>query len=192
MDKSDNIQDLQIDLATRSKWNIGFYWSGLVYWIFVLIVANVLPLDTAKFIWLIGGFFIVPVAIPFSRLAGAEAFPKNNPLADLAGQTHATVNMLGFPIVLVPLIFYPEAQILMMAIIYCIDFYVFTWAFGSRLFIVAAVIRVVGASAIWFFLPEFRLTLLPAFVALTYLGLTIAIPIQRKKWEMDMQCATGA
>lgn len=183
MTDSDGIQDLQIDLAKRSKWNIGFYWSGLVYWVFVLIVGNVFPLESVKFVWLIGGFFIVPIAIPFSRLLGAEAFPKDNLLADLAGRTHATVNVLGFPIILVPLIFYPEAQILMMAIVYCIDFYVFTWAFGSRLFIVVASLRVAGASAIWFFLPEYRLTLLPVFVALTYLALTIAIPVQRKKWE---------
>jgi hypothetical protein len=97
MDKADNIQDLQRDLATRSMWNVGFYWSGLVYWILVLVMGNILPLDTAKFIWLAGGFFIVPIAMPSSRLASAEAFPKNNPLADLAGQTHATVIMLGFP-----------------------------------------------------------------------------------------------
>ena len=116
-----NLQDIRIDLARKSKWNVGFYWSGLVFWVFVFVIGNLFPLSTAKIIWLVGGFFIVPVAIPFSRLCGGEAFPKNNPLADLAGQTHATVTMLGFPMVLVPLMFYPEAQILMMAILYCID-----------------------------------------------------------------------
>lgn len=184
MTNYDSLQALRIDLAQKSKWNIGFYWSGFFYWIFVLTVGVAVPLDTAKYVWLIGGFFIVPVAILLSRFLGTEAFPKANTLADLAGQTHATVNVLGFPVILVPLIFYPEAQILMMAIMYCIDFYVFTWVFGSRLFLVAASIRVVGASAIWFFLPEVRLTLLPAFVALTYLGLMVAIPHQRKKWEI--------
>lgn len=187
MHQSDSIQDLRIDLAKRSKWNIGFYWSGLVFWLFVLITGNVFPLDTAKYYWLIGGFCIVPVAIPFSQLLGAEAFPKDNTLADLAGRTHATVNVLAFPAILVPLIFYPEAQILMMAVIYCVDFFVFTWAFGSRLFIIAASLRVAGASAIWFLLPEFRLTLLPLFVALTYGALTIAIPVQRRKWEKNAQ-----
>jgi len=184
MSSSRSIQDHQIDLASKSKWNIGFYWSGFCYWIFVLLIGNTFPLDTAKFIWLIGGGFIVPLAIPLSRLCRAEPFPKENPLADLVGQTHVTVTLLGFPVILVPLIFYQEAQILMMAIIYCIDFYVFTWAFGSRLFILAAGFRVIGACAIWLFLPEFRLTLLPAFVALTYLVLTVIIPIQRRKWEM--------
>lgn len=179
------LKELRLDLARKSKWNIGFYWSGLCFWIFVLIIGNTFPLDTAKFIWLIGGVFIVPVAIPFSRLCAAQPFPKNNSLADLVGQTHATVNVLGFPVIAVSLIFFPQVQILMMAIMYCVDFFVFTWAFGSKLFIRVAFFRVFGASVIWFLLPEFRLTLLPAFVALTYLGLVISIPIERKKWETN-------
>ena len=183
MNEMDSLKELRLDLARKSKWNIGFYWSGLVFWIFVLVIGNILSLSTAKFVWLIGGFFIVPIAIPFSRLFGAVAFPKNNSLADLAGQTHATVTMFGFPMVLVPLIFYPEAQILMMAILYCIDFYVFGWVFGSRIFVIGASVRVIGSTAIWFFLPEYRLTILPAFVALTYLALVIAIPIYRARWE---------
>lgn len=191
MTNHDSLQALRIDLAKKSKWNIGFYWSGFFYWIFVLAVGVAFPLDTAKYMWLIGGFLIVPVAIPLSRFLGAEAFPKANTLADLAGQTHATVNVLGFPVILVSLIFYPEAQILMMAIMYCIDFYVFTWVFGSRLFLVAASIRVMGACVIWFFLPEIKLTLLPAFIALTYLGLMVAIPHQRKKWEIAQNVQAG-
>lgn len=188
----DSLQELRLDLARKSKWNIGFYWSGLVFWIFILVIGNIFPLSTAKYIWLFSGFFIVPVAILFSRLFGAVALPKNNPLADLAGQTHATVTMFGFPMVVVPLIFYPEAQILMMAILYCIDFYVFGWVFGSRIFVIGASIRIIGSTAIWFFLPEYRLTALPAFVALTYLAFTVAIPIQRAKWEQEYQRAHGA
>lgn len=58
----------------------------------------------------------------------------------------------------------------------------YVWFIGG-LFIGAASIRVIGACAIWFFLPQFRLTVFPPFVALTYLGLVITIPIERKKWE---------
>jgi len=188
----DSFKEVRFDLARKSKWNIGFFWSGLIFWIFVLVVGNVLPLSTAKYAWLIAGFSIVPLAIPFSRFYGADAFPKNNTLADLTGKTHATVTTFGFPIVLVSLILYPEAQILVMSILNCIDFYVFGWAFGSRIFVVGASIRVIGSTAIWFLLPEYRLTLLPSFVALSYLAFIIAIPVYRAKWEQEIESAHGA
>lgn len=188
----ENLRELRIDLARRSKWNVGFFWSGLALWIFILVTGNLYPLSTAKFAWLVGGFFVVPLAIPISKLFEAEPFPKNNTLADLAGKTHGSVTTLGFPIVLISLIFFPEGQILVMAILYCLDFYVFGWVFGSGIFITGASIRIVGATAIWFFLPEFRLTLLPAFVALTYLVFAITIPIQRQKWEEQNLGANGA
>jgi|SRR5690625_22613 len=187
-----NLFELRADLTKKSQWNIGFYWAGLVYWIFILVVGIIFPLEIAKYLWLFGGFSIMPLAMLFSRFMNAEAFPKDNPLADLTGLTHAFVAMLGFPMLLVSLIFYPEAQILMMAILYCIDFYVFSWVFQSRIFTIVACVRVVAACLIWFLLPEFRVNLLPAFVASTYLFLVLRIPVERKKWAHNLQVVNNA
>jgi hypothetical protein len=177
-----NLVSLQIDLAQRSKWNIGYFLSGLVFWIYVLITFLNVPVDKAPTYWLVGTFFIFPIAILFSKLCNADPFTKDNKLADLVGFTHMSVIGMSMPIILVIYFKYPEALLLTMAIAYCIDFYVMSWAFGSRIFGASAGIRVFLSSAAWLFLPEYRDLLIPVIVLVSYSLLVIFIPIKRNAW----------
>jgi len=177
-----NLVNLQIDLAQRGKWNIGYFLSGLVFWIYVLTIFLNVPIDKAPTYWLVGTFFIFPIAILFSKLCNADPFTKGNRLADLVGYTHMSVITMSFPIILVVYFKYPEALLLTMAVAYCIDFYVMSWAFGSRIFGLSAAIRVFLSSAAWLFFPEYRDLLIPVIVLLTYASLVIFIPIKRNSW----------
>lgn len=182
-----NIQNVdfgsaRIDLANRSQWNIGYFCAGLIFWIFVAVLGQIYPLDAARIFWLVGTFFIFPIAVISSRLFGADPFTKGNHLADLVGYTHMSVIAMSFPLVLASFLYYPEAMLLVMAIAYCIDFYVMSWAYGSSLFWIHAAVRVVAVSGIWFLLPDWRLPLIPAVIALLYLLTILAIPVMRKRW----------
>ena len=177
-----DLVNLQIDLAQRSKWNIGYFISGLVFWIYVLTTFLNVPIDEAPTYWLVGTFFIFPVAILFSKLCNADPFTKGNKLADLVGYTHMSVITMSMPIILVVYFKYPEALLLTMAIAYCIDFYVMSWAFGSRLFGLSAGIRVFLTSAAWLFLPAYRDFLIPVIVMASYSSLVILIPLKRSAW----------
>ncbi|MFT4731783.1 MAG: hypothetical protein ACI89W_000796 [Gammaproteobacteria bacterium] len=173
---------LQIDLAKRSKWNIGYFLSGLVFWFFVLIIYFNISKNEAPTFWLVGTFFIFPVAIIFSKLCKADPFTKGNKLADLVGHTHMSVVSMSFPIILIVYFNYPDALLLTMSIAYCIDFYVMSWAFGSRMFGIAAGVRVFLSSAVWLFLPEYRDMLIPTIVLLSYSFLVVLIPVKRSIW----------
>ena len=43
-----SLSALRVDLARRSKWNIGYMVAGLVYWSFATVVGTILPMESAK------------------------------------------------------------------------------------------------------------------------------------------------
>jgi hypothetical protein len=93
-----------------------------------------------------------------------------------------SVIAMTFPIIIACAIFRPGALLLVMAIVYCLDFYVLSWAFGSPLFGIPAAVRVSTVSLIWFTTPGWRMSVLPAWVAALYVGTVLAIPVVRRRW----------
>jgi len=186
------LADLRTELAHRSKWNLGYFWSGFLFWVFVAATGSALPLSHARVYWLVGTFFIFPVAVAMSKLVGADPFGKGNALGELVGYTHMSVISLTFPLVLAAFVYLPEALLLVMAIAYCVDFYVMTWAFGHRIFGLHATMRVVAVTVIWFAVPSWRTTVLPAVVAFAYLGTALALPFLRARWLKQRSGAQSA
>ena len=177
-----DLQALQLDLAKRSRWNIGYFCAGLIFWLYATVVGAYIPLELARIYWLVGSFFIFPIAVLMSRIIGADPFTKGNSLADLVGYTHMSVITMTFPIVIAAFLYFPYALVFVMAIAYCLDFYVMTWAFGSRIFGIHAALRMITVSIIWFGLPDWRTTVLPASVAFAYLVTVILLPVLRRRW----------
>lgn len=178
----DNLNALRLDAARRGKWNIGFFAAGAVFWLSATVIGVTVELSQARVFWIVGTFLILPVAVIFSRLFGADPFTKGNTLGELIGYTHMSVIAMTFPIVLASAIFLPEALLLVMAIAYCLDFYVMSWAFGTRLFGVHAAVRVVTVSIVWFAVPQWRVSVLPALVSALYLATMFMIPVFRRRW----------
>ena len=177
-----DIIKLRVDATIRGKWNIGFFAAGFIFWIFIGIICNSFPLETAK-IYMVGGtFFIFPLAVLFSKLFKADPFTKGNTIGELVGYTHMSVIALSFPIVILTAIFLPDALIFVMAILYCLDFYVMTWSFGTPLFGVHAVLRTILVTLIYFAIPAYRFTVLPFIISFLYLTTVVLIPILRTKW----------
>jgi hypothetical protein len=187
-----DLADLRTELAHRSKWNVGYFWSGFLFWVFVAAVGSVLPLSQARVYWLIGTFLIFPVAVAVSKLVGADPFGKGNALGELVGYTHMSVISLTFPLVLAAFVYLPEALPLVMAIAYCVDFYVMSWAFGHPVFGIHAAVRVVAVTIIWFAMPGWRMTVLPAVVAFAYLVTALALPFLRSRWLEQRSSAPSA
>ena len=178
----EDLDRLRVDAAERGQWNIGFFAAGAVFWIAVTVIGMTVELRHARVFWIVGTFLILPVAVMFSRLFGADPFTKGNALGELVGYTHMSVIAMMLPIVIGCAIVYPEALLLVMAIAYCLDFYVMSWAFGSPLFGIHAVVRVASVCLIWLVLPEWRMLVLPAWVAALYVGTVMALPALRRRW----------
>jgi hypothetical protein len=179
----ERLQDLRIDLAARSKWNIGYFYAGLVFWLYAAVVGWVYPVQVAKVYWLIGTFFIFPMAMLASKLLGADPFSKGNPLGEIVGYTHMSVLGMMLPLILVAAVQYPDLMILVMAIAYSLDFFLMSWAFGSRLFGIHASVRTVVVTVIWLAWPAERTWLIPIAVALAYGTTVVLIPRLRRQWQ---------
>jgi hypothetical protein len=173
---------LRVDLAQRSKWNIGYFCSGFLFWVYAAAIGSVFPLAVARVYWLVGTFFIFPVAVAVSRVLRADPFSKGNALGEVVGYTHMSIITMTLPLVLLAFIYFPEAMILVMAISYCLDFYLMTWAFGSPLFGLHAALRTVVVTIIWFALPAWRASALPLAVAMAYLITVVLISPLRRQW----------
>jgi hypothetical protein len=171
-----------MDLASRSGWNIGFFVAGMLLWIGILITNLTVPIETARMIWIALTFGVFPIAVLVSKLVQADPFCKDNPLGQLVGYTHMSVVSLSFPIFIIAAIYDPHIQLLAMAILLSIDFYVMSWAFGSAVFGLHAVARTVLVTIIWVAFPESRLTLIPLLVAAFYFATVILLPILRRRW----------
>jgi len=177
-----DLAELRVDAAIRGKWNIGFFASGFTFWIFIGIICNSFPLETARIYMVAGTFLIFPLAVLFSKLFKADPFTKGNSIGELVGYTHMSVITMSFPIVILTAIYLPNALIFVMAILYCLDFYVMTWSFGTWLFGIHAAFRTIIVSLIYFAIPAYRFTLLPFIIALLYLTTVLLIPVLRTKW----------
>jgi hypothetical protein len=186
---------LRVDLAQRSKWNIGYFVSGFLFWVYAAAIGSVFPLLVARVYWLVGTFFIFPVAVAISRLLRADPFSKGNALGEVVGYTHMSIIAMTLPLVLSAFIYFPDAMILVMAIAYCLDFYLMTWAFGSPVFGLHAALRTLAVTTIWFAWPEWRASALPLTVALAYLVTVVLIPPLRRQWlkeQAAIQYSTNA
>ena len=177
-----NLSSLRMDMATRSGWNIGFFVAGMLLWIGILITNLTAPIETARMIWIALTFGVFPIAVLVSKLVRADPFCKHNPLGQLVGYTHMSVVSLSFPIFIIAAIHDPHIQLLAMAILLSIDFYVMSWAFGSAVFGLHAALRTVLVTIIWVTFPASRLTLIPLLVATFYLGTILLLPVLRRRW----------
>ena len=178
----ENLGELRHDLAVRSKWQLGFFWAGLVYWCYAAAVGWLYPLEIARLLWLIGTSLIFPVAILASRILRIDPFSKANPLGALMGYTHMSVILMMLPMVMIAYVYYSDFMILILAVATSLSYYVMSWAFGSPLFALHAALRTVAIAVIWLALPTVRAWLVPLVVAAAY-GMTIVIsPILREKW----------
>ena len=187
----DSLTAMRIDLARRSKWNIGYLVAGLVYWSFAAIVGSILPMESAKLLWMIGGFTVFPMAIGFSYALRSDPFCKGNPLGSLMGLAHGGMIGLSTPLLIALFRDHPMALPLCAAIVFGASFTVFFWAFGDPIFLAHIIVRVAGVTAIWFALPAHRFSVLPAFVAALYLITFLLLPARRQRW-MDVQLRSAA
>ncbi|MDO8289175.1 MAG: hypothetical protein Q7T44_08155 [Parvibaculum sp.] len=187
-----DLREVRKDLAIRSFWNIGFFIAGFIFWTFVLVTGQMYPLEQSKAFWLAGTFLIFPTAVLASKLVGADPFTKGNRLADLVGYTHMSAIALSFPLVIASFIYFPEAMLLVMAIAYCIDFYVMSWAFGTRIFGIHAAVRVLLASFFWFMFPATREIVIPVIVASCYMATVLLIPPVRRNWLHESRLLENA
>ncbi|QSE98660.1 DUF7010 family protein [Fulvivirga lutea] len=177
-----DLLSLRVDLAKRSKWNIGYFASGCFFWIFVGFVTNNYSVEKSRIYLVLGTFFIFPMALLLSKIFKADPFSTKNTLGKLIGITHMCVVFFSLPLVVLTAMTEPNSLILVMAVLYCLDFYVMAWSFGTWIFTAHAILRIIIVTLIYMVFPAYIFTIIPFSIAFLYLITIIFSQILRKRW----------
>ncbi len=167
----------QLGSFVRLKGGFPFPLAGAVYWAALGVAGYYLPLESWNLAAFVFSGAIFPLAILLSKIFRSDFMKDSTATGDVLGP--AFTAMLLFYAIAFPAYFAaPELVPLIVAVGMSQHWPVIGWSYGKpALYSAHAVIRAIGAAAIWVMLPDGRTTLLPFWVAAVYLGTVAAILI---------------
>ena len=178
----------QLGSFGRLKGGYTFPLAGAVYWAAIGIAGYHLPAGSWILIAFIFSGAIFPLAWLLSRLSGIDFMKDKTATGDVLGP--AFVSMLLFwPIAFAAYGHAPQLVPLILAIGMSQHWPIIGWSYGKPgLYSAHAIVRAVGALAIWALLPEGRFTFIPFWVAAVYLATVAAILIA---WRREAAASTA-
>lgn len=149
--------------------------AGTVYWGVLAWLGTFAGLHNWSVLAFIGSGTIFPMALLFAAIFRNPFMKDKTAAGDVL--LPAFISMLLFwPMIVAAFKVAPELVPLILAIGMSLHWPVIGWSYGrTGLFSAHAIIRALVCVLIWFWMPEARLTLLPAAVAGIYLLTVIAI-----------------
>ena len=157
--------------------------AGAVYWAAIGILGYYLPLNIWLPMTLFCTFLIFPIAILLAKLFNNDFLKDKQAAGSVV--IAALISMYSFWAMLVPALqTSPQLAILILAIGMAIHWPVIGWSYDrTALFSAHLIVRSAVVLAIWYILPEARMTLLPFSVSLIYILTVIAILRDVKRLE---------
>lgn len=155
--------------------------AGAVYWAALGVAGYYLSVED----WILAAFIfsgaIFPLALLLARLFRCDFMQDKTATGDVLGPTFAGM-LLFWPIAFVAYGNAPQIVPLILAIGMSQHWPVIGWSYGKPgLYTAHAVVRALGALAIWALVPDGRFTLIPFWVAAVYLGTVAAILMVAKR-----------
>jgi len=179
----------QLGSFVRPKGGFPFPLAGAVYWLALGVAGSYLPLKSWNLAAFIFSGAIFPLAILFSKLFRSDFMKDRTATGDVLGPAF-TAMLLFYAIAFPAYAYAPELVPLIVAVGMSQHWPVIGWSYGKpALYSAHAVIRALGALAIWVWLPGDRTTLLPFWVAFVYLGTVAAIVMV---WRREARAAAAA
>lgn len=179
MISSENLREEKKRILALTGGGISLTVAGGIYWL----VAGIFGLFLSEGAWVFSVAFasglIFPLGLLLEKPLGSKLIPDNAPLAALAGFAVLSINLL-WPVHIAIIIVAPELLPLSLAIGMGLHWPIIGWMYDSRACLTHALVRVFAASAIWYFLPDQRFTLLPFILALIYAMTTVWLRSEAK------------
>jgi len=178
----------QLASFVRLKGGFPFPLAGSAYWIALGVAGYSLTLESWNLAAFVFSGAIFPLAILLSKIFRSDFMKDKTATGDVLGP--AFVSMLLFYAIAFPAFAYaPELVSLIVAVGMSQHWPVIGWGYGKpALYSAHSIVRALGAAAIWVWLPDDRLTLLPFWVAAVYLGTVAAIVIV---WRREAAARTA-
>jgi hypothetical protein len=179
----------QLGSFVRLKGGFPFPLAGAVYWLALGVAGYYLKLESWNLAAFIFSGAIFPLAVVLSKIFRSDFMKDKTATGDVLGPAF-TAMLLFYAIAFPAYANAPQLVPLIVAIGMSQHWPVIGWSYGKPLLYSAhAVIRALGAMAIWVWLPDGRTTLLPFWVAFVYLGTVAAIVMV---WRREARAAAAA
>lgn len=171
----------QLDSFVRLKGGYTFPLAGAAYWAALGVAGYSLPPESWNLVAFIFSGVIFPLAWLLSVLLGVNFMKDKTVTGDVLGPAF-TGMLIFYPIAFAAFGHAPQLVPLILAIGMSHHWPVIGWGYGKPgLYSAHAIVRAIGAFAIWAWMPEDRFTLIPFWVAAVYLVTVVAILIDWRK-----------
>lgn len=155
--------------------------AGAIYWAALGVAGYRLGVDDWILVAFIFSGAIFPLALLLAKLFRCDFMKDKTATDDVLGPTFVGM-LLFWPIAFAAYGTAPQLVPLILAIGMSQHWPVIGWSYGKPgIYTAHAVVRALGALAIWALMPDGRFTLIPFWVAAVYLATVAAIVIAAKR-----------
>ncbi len=166
--------------------------AGAVYWAVLAWAGTTMTLSGWINVAMWGSGAIFPLALLFAKLFRNDFMKDKTAAGDVLLPTFVSM-FLFWPMLAAALGPAPQLVPLILAIGMSLHWPVIGWSYGkTALYTSHAVVRAIVTYAIWTFLPDARLTLLPLSVSIIYLASVAAILIEVRRENRLNSATTSA
>jgi hypothetical protein len=178
---NDSLAKLRIDLSVKSKNGLDFTLSAGIVWIIISWVwtLNFKSYDKSVFTFIIGAL-MMPLAFVLSKLFKTTWTNKDNPLQPLGLWLNFS-QLFYFPFLIFSLIKFPDYFVMVYVIITGGHFFPYAWFYKTNLYATFAGIISLGAMTLGLILPVEKMYIIPVFMSLSLITLTILLYFDSKK-----------
>lgn len=186
MVSQENFDKLRIELSVKAKNGLNFTLAAGIVW---LAIAYVWTLDYTDYnksvLTFIVGSFMLPMALGLSKVLKAAWTIKDNPLQPL-GLWLNFAQLFYFPFLIFILIKMPESFVMTYVIITGAHFFPYSWYYKTPYFAMFGGIISVGALFLELFLLPKNTYLIPLFMAVLLLILTVFLFVDSNSKQIKL------
>jgi hypothetical protein len=178
---NESLTDLRTELSVKSKNGIDFTLAAGIIWIIIswIWTLNFKSYDKSVFTFIIGAL-MMPIAYFLSKIFKTTWTNKENPLQPLGLWLNFS-QLFYFPFLIFSLIKFPDYFVMVYVIITGAHFFPYAWFYKTNLYAVFAGIISVGAMTLGLILPISEIYLIPVFMSVSLLVLTLLLFFDSKK-----------
>ncbi len=184
MTTKESFDNLRIELSVKSKNGLDFTFSASIVWSLIAFVwtLNYRAYDKSVLTFIVGSLML-PLALLLSKVFKTTWTNKDNPLQPL-GLWLNFAQLFYFPFLIFTLLKMPEYFVMVYAIITGGHFFPYSWFYKTNLFALFAGIITIGSLILGLNIPTEKIYLIPIFVSISLIILTILLYIDSKKKQI--------
>jgi hypothetical protein len=178
---NESLDNLRINLSVKSRNGIDFTLSAGIIWLIISYIwtLDLKPYDKSVFTFIIGALML-PLSFLFCKLFKTVWTDKDNPLQPLGLWLNFS-QLFYFPFLIFSLVKIPDYFVMVYVIITGGHFFLYAWFYKTDLYAVFAGIITLGAMFLGLFLPVDKIYVIPLFMSIALLLLTLLLLFDSNK-----------